>query len=609
MINVYLSQVNYSTGSGKYKGYWFPYSVGTLWSYVNQFSHIQENFLLKDLFFKRDNIQDVIDTLENPGVFGFSCYVWNYEYNKKFAKTLKEQYPECKIIFGGPQVSKKADENFFLDHPYIDAISLGEGEENFKKILEDVLTNELQQIYQFSRVDNLDFPSPYLTNVFDSLIEKEQVVWNAVLETNRGCPFKCTYCDWGSLTYAKIKQFPLEKVYAELEWIGKNKVGYVTIADANFGVFKERDLNITNKLREVQNKYQHPETVDATWYKNLNEDVLNIVKAFIEGGFNRGFSLSLQSLNAETLVAIERSNMKLNKFNELLNICNAEQIPSYTELILGLPYETSETWKQGLCDLIDAGQHNSIESWLTQMLENSELNNQRKEHGIQTVMLKNYYTSDENIVEEKAEIVNETKYMSFSDLVDSWMYSWMITNLHVFGWTQVVSIFLNKNEGVYYREFYDRLFDFISHTPGILKEEFENTKHQVKKYLSGSNSVEAGGHNLMWKTQEYLHKNHTTVFQYLAPFFNLFFKNTPPDLHFTVLQAQQEFVTTPDRLVVELSLEYNVFDHIFKNEVLTKQSVIYKLEMRERFENLDDYYKKFYFRRRQGWGKYKINRM
>ena len=39
---------------------------------------------------------------------------------------------------------------------------------------------------------------------------------NATLETNRGCPFACTFCDWGSLTYAKIRKFPWIKFLQNL---------------------------------------------------------------------------------------------------------------------------------------------------------------------------------------------------------------------------------------------------------------------------------------------------------------------------------------------------------------------------------------------------------
>ena len=45
------------------------------------------------------------------------------------------------------------------------------------------------------------------------------------------------------------------------------------------------------------------------------------------------------------------------------------------------------------------------------MLENSQLNQERDEHEFDTVFLDNYYTSQEDFVEEKAEIVRGTKYI------------------------------------------------------------------------------------------------------------------------------------------------------------------------------------------------------
>lgn len=605
MHNIYLSQVNYSTGSGKYKGYWIPYSIGTLWSYCSQHPEISSNFILKELLFKRENIEDVVSRLESPAIIGFSNYVWNYEYNKLVAKSIKEKFPNCVIVFGGPQTTKRPKEtNFFENHPYVDSISLGEGENNFKILMEDFLKGEVKQIYSFSRLDELEFVSPYLSGIFDDIIKNNpDITWNAVLETNRGCPFKCTFCDWGSLTYSKLKKFNLDKVFQELEWMGEHKIGYVTIADANFGAFKERDMYITEKMIEVQSKFGYPETVDATWYKNLSIEVIDIVKKFISSGFNRGISLSLQSLNEETLVAIERSNMKLNKFKDILDVCNENQIPSYTELILGLPFETKESWKRGLCKLIEAGQHNSIESWTTQILENSELNAQRELHQLETSFLKNYYTSEEDIISEQAEIVIANKYMSFDDLVDSWMYSWMITNYHTFGWTQILSIFLNKYKNIDYSTFYDSLFSLLGTT-----EEYKSVRNKVSKYLKGYDTVGYSGHGLMWASQEQLHTKKEETENLIDGFIlqNNYFTDIPEDLKNSVIEAQKKFVTEYNVDKITLSLEYNIYDYLFKGVKLVNSEKIYNLTIREKYTDQADFYNKFYFRRRQGWGKYKI---
>lgn len=600
--NIYFSQVNYSTGSGKFKGYWFPYSVATIWAYVQQFKWVTDTFQLQELLFKRETPEQLLDRIEEPHIFCFSNYVWNYEYNKKIAEAVKKRYPNCVISFGGPQVTKfPKEKKFFENHPYVDTISLGEGERNFLRILEDYQTNSIKQIYTFDRLEELDFPSPYGLGLFNKMIKDNPTYkWNAVLETNRGCPFKCTFCDWGSLTYSKLKKFNLERVFEDLEWMGKNKIGYGILADANFGCFKERDMYITEKMVEVQKKYGYPETVDASWYKNLTKEVIDIVKKFVENGFNRGFSLSLQSMNEETLESIERANMKLNKFHEILDLCNEQQIPSYTELILGLPNETKETWIKGICKLVEAGQHNSIESWLTQMLENSQLNQERDEHEFDTVFLENYYTSQEDFVEEKAEIVRGTKYMPFKDLIDSWMFSWLITNLHIYGWTQIYSIFLRKNKEVSYEQFYKRLLDKVISDNSIIGKEYRKTKERVTHYLEGKKTIDYSGHTLLWDSQQEFHKNRNEVLTFTKSFYNEFDDNQ------NTILAQQHFVTEFGVKELKVSLDYNIFEYCYKNESLIKKKKTYKLKIKEPYDTEDDYMRMFYFKRRQGWGKYKI---
>jgi len=543
-----------------------------------------------------------LDRIEEPHIFCFSNYVWNYEYNKKIAEAVKKKYPNCLISFGGPQVTKfPKEKKFFENHPYVDTISLGEGERNFLTILENYQTNSVKQIYSFDRLEELDFPSPYGLGLFDRMIKDNPgYQWNAVLETNRGCPFKCTFCDWGSLTYSKLKKFNLERIFEDLEWMGKNKIGYGIIADANFGCFKERDMYITEKMVEVQKKYGYPETVDASWYKNLTKEVIDIVKKFVENGFNRGFSLSLQSMNEETLESIERANMKLNKFHEILDLCNEQQIPSYTELILGLPHETKDTWIGGICKLVEAGQHNSIESWLTQMLENSQLNQERDEHAFDTVFLENYYTSQEDFVEEKAEIVRGTKYMPFEDLVDSWMFSWLITNLHIYGWTQIYSIFLLKNKEVTYESFYRELLDKIKDSKSIVGKEYRKTKKRITHYLEGKKTIDYSGHTLLWDSQQVFHKNRNEVFAFTKSFFEKF------DNSKDVVMSQEHFVTEYGVKELKVTLDSNVYEYCYKNQSLKSKQKTYKLKIKEPYDTEDDYMRMFYFKRRQGWGKYKI---
>ena len=95
------------------------------------------------------------------------------------------------------------------------------------------------------RLRNFDgCPSPYTSGVFNKLMEENpNEKWIVSWETNRGCPFSCTYCDWGSAINSKVARFEIERLHHELEWFAKNKVEFIYVCDANFGMLP-RDFDI-----------------------------------------------------------------------------------------------------------------------------------------------------------------------------------------------------------------------------------------------------------------------------------------------------------------------------------------------------------------------------
>ena len=101
MHNIYLYQPQFSVEFHGQKNYWIPYSVGCLWSYLQQYKDITDNWDLKELGHKREDQQLIVDRMENPKLCGFSCYVWNERYSLDLAKKVKEKFPECVIAFGG----------------------------------------------------------------------------------------------------------------------------------------------------------------------------------------------------------------------------------------------------------------------------------------------------------------------------------------------------------------------------------------------------------------------------------------------------------------------------------------------------------------------------
>jgi len=615
---IVLIQPNFKIGGGSFEGYWLPYSVGCLWSYASKHSWVTDNFEVHDLIYKREQPDTLVKRLLECEVAFFSNYMWNWEYNKYVAEHLKIQNPNIKIVFGGPQVTTRPqEEEFFKHHPYVDSISLTEGEESFVSILDAILHNKpLDDVYEGERLVDLDIPSPYLAGVFDKIMAEAPAhqLWNGTIETNRGCPFACTFCDWGSLTYAKIKKFPIPKVLQELTWMSENKVDYVTIADANFGVFTDRDLEFTEKLVDLQNEYGYPKVVDATWYKNSSDEILEIVKKFISSGFNRGLTLSVQSMDMDVLEEIKRRNMEMSDLKMIFDKCNREGIPSYTELILGLPLETYESWKTGLCEVIKAGQHNAIESWLAQMLENAHMNlpTEIEKHGITTVVVENYVSGfeEEDNIPEKVNLVTGTKYMPTPKFIDSWLYAWVINNFHNYGWSQVIARLIYEKNNIEYEQTYDMLLQACLEDEGVVGNLIRTAKQQIAFYLNTGRSDGPGilqgfsGHTLMWEAQRDFHKNDRAIKDFVKKHLTEEYCQLDSHTYQHLLGFQENYTTQELELYpYDIQPGFNFYEYINNIEPeLEKTNRVYKIDIAEHVKG-EEYFNRLYFRRRQGWGK------
>ena len=342
---IYFFQPQYGVKLRGFENYWMPYSVACIWSYCKEHDFVSDNFELGDLVFKRENPDKLLDRLDNPSICAFSCYVWNEQYNLHVAKMVKEKYPDCIIEFGGPQATNKMLE----EHDYIDIIINGEGEKAFLSVLRDVVEgNELQRTYEKARIPDYDFPSPYQNGVFDKLAEDHpDIIWAAIFETNRGCPHRCTFCDWGGVTMSKIAKFGLERVAEDIEWMKTHKVAFLLCADANFGIFKDRDIEIAKMLRKAGEESEYIDNIDLIHSKNSTETIFEISK--IMGDFNRrGASVSVQSMNEPTLKAIKRKNLHVQDISKHVKLAKKYGVNLYSDLILGLPEETLESWKDGM---------------------------------------------------------------------------------------------------------------------------------------------------------------------------------------------------------------------------------------------------------------------
>ena len=515
MRNLYMFQPQYAVEVRKEDTYWLPYSVGCLWAYCLQYGDIASGYHLKDLIFKREDPEKLVARLENPVVCAFSTYIWNEQYNLHVARLVKEKYPNCVIEFGGPQATEK-----LAKYDFIDCIIVSEGEQSFLDLLRKVMMHEpYERIYRKERIEDLDFPSPYQLGVFNSIVKQNpDVLWSMTVETNRGCPHRCTYCDWGGMTYQKVKHFGLERVQQDINWAERHNVGFIFNADANFGMFKERDLEIAKLFRAAADRGKL-EAINVQYSKNSTEVIFEIAQ--ILGDISRGVTLSVQSMNEPTLKSIKRKNMSINKISEQIEKSKKYGVKTYTELILGLPEETLDSWKDGFAQILECGQHDSIDVWFCQMFGDTDLNSSlsREVHGIKTIKAEDYmsFSKEDYGIKEVIELISETNTMTNDELIEAYLYGWLVIQFHIAGYTQLVAKHLNSF-GMGYRSFYDKLFDYIKNDSGVIGEHYREIERSVSHYMKTGKILDQGkhGHTLHAASFAFMFRNKESVFDILS---------------------------------------------------------------------------------------------
>jgi len=616
-MNVYLIQPNYKTGYKKNQTPWLPYSVGTCWSYAITDKQIADNFKLKEIIYVRENIDSIVERADSNGIYLFSNYIWNWIYNKTLANKLKNTYPDSTIIFGGPGVPN--DENLRKDITQVDTFIHGMGEQALMNLLKNKLNgikNPKNITVPMKSLD--DIPSPYTTGLFDDIMEIEDMGMRATLETNRGCPFPCTFCDWGSVAYRKLLKFPIEKIKGEIKWFSDNKIKTLNIADANVGVFAKRDEEWLMELVKYQKETGYPSAADAGWYKNSSERIMQLAKKTQEIGNNKSYTISMQSMNPKTLKEIKRQNLTIPEINNILTKANKLGIRSFSEMILGLPYETKDTWIDGFAKVLEAGQHSHLEAWFCQILPNSELGSQESiaKHEIKTIQLNDYIGAVGRLdeIDEEYSIVYSTKYMNFNDLIDSYMFSWLIINFHINGWTQIYSRFKRKYNNESFKEFYLKLLEIIKSDSGIAGREYKRVHNIVKTYLTegkiNRNKFDfwVPAHSILYDSTKFLFMEADKLKSFLEDSFVIDDKKLQND----VIKLQNYFNTTPYReYPMQLTLDYNIAEYITQDEGLKQEKTTYDLNLPNvkylrnihKEKKLDEWYSMLFYRNKQGWGK------
>jgi radical SAM superfamily enzyme YgiQ (UPF0313 family) len=305
------------------------------------------------------------------GVVGFSVYVWSERLLRPVIREFRARLPKATLVVGGPQV-KGREREWLTSMPELDAVVTGEGEGPLADIVRrrlarrglEGIANVAVRTRGLVRIEPPRPPMPFAT--FAELPSANLAGFakiregNAVLETVRGCPFRCGFCDFGHQNRG-LRRRTLEAVEQELSFLSAAGARGLVFVDPVFNADRARAVAILQVAHRLGF-----ESISVQIAAELLDEPLVKELAF----FGMVARVGLQSTDPEVCKLMHR-HLDSERFAQGLRLLSRYRVPFKLQLICGLPGDSYQTFCRSMDDAIAYGPQ-AVEAFALQVLPGTD---------------------------------------------------------------------------------------------------------------------------------------------------------------------------------------------------------------------------------------------
>lgn len=328
-----------------------------------------------------NRVEEILEDIygRKPDVIGFSCYIWNRNMILELATELHKLLPKLPVWLGGPEASLDA-ERILAAYPAVTGIMTGEGEETFAQLLAFYVRGG-KDLHNIAGLMLHDGATPKrellsLTEIpfayEDTANFKNRIIY---YESQRGCPFSCSYCLSSIDRTVRFREIGIVK--EELQFFLDRQVKQVKFVDRTFNCnhaharavweyIREHDNGVTNFHFEIAGDILQEEEIEL-----LNRMRMGLVQ----------LEIGVQSANRRTLAEIRRvTDMKKLKA-AVGRIRRGGRVHQHLDLIAGLPYEDYESFGHSF-DEVYGMEPNQLQLGFLKVLKGSYMHEKAGDYGM-----------------------------------------------------------------------------------------------------------------------------------------------------------------------------------------------------------------------------------
>jgi radical SAM superfamily enzyme YgiQ (UPF0313 family) len=319
-------------------------------------------------------LQRLLHTIDKAGpdcLVGFGVYVWNDAEVCWLIHQLR-QFRVVQVVLGGPQISYMPTGELEAAYPEVDFFVRGQGEMAMVKIawgddLSECGVHIPGTADQGLKADHelLRLPSPFLNGVLEPAASMR---W----ETQRGCPFKCSFCQHREPGNRLLNQLlDSHRLDQEVQWFAQHGVQRISVLDP---IFHAKPGWAIERLNAIKRAGLEAHLAFQCRFEMITDEFLDALS-----GLNVTLEFGLQTAMAVEGVAIDRPN-NMAKVDAAIRKLHARAIDFEVSLIYGLPLQTLESFRESVSWCLQR-QVPRIKAWPLMLLRGTPLYKQKAQYG------------------------------------------------------------------------------------------------------------------------------------------------------------------------------------------------------------------------------------